>query len=30
MMVVSHGSQAGPFYLPFDYRTDIMCVRRYI
>lgn len=30
IMVVSHGSEAGPFYLPYDYRRDIMAVRRYI
>lgn len=29
-MVVSHGSQNGPFYLPYDYRRDVMQVRRYI
>jgi hypothetical protein len=28
--VFSHGSEAGPFILPYDYRTDIMCARRYI
>lgn len=30
IMVFSHGSEAGPFYLPYDYRKDIMCIRRYI
>lgn len=30
IMVFSHGSSAGPFYLPYDYRDDIMCIRRYI
>jgi hypothetical protein len=29
-MVISHGSEAGPFYLPFDYRSDVNCIRRYI
>jgi hypothetical protein len=29
-MVVSHGSEAGPFYLPYNYRSDIMSIRRYI
>lgn len=29
-MVVSHGSEAGPLFLPFDYRGDIMSIRRYI
>lgn len=28
-MVVSHGSEAGPLYLPYNYRR-IICVRRYI
>lgn len=30
IMVVSHGSEAGPFYLPYNYRSDVMCIRRYI
>jgi hypothetical protein len=30
IMVVSMGSDAGPFYLPYDYRRDIMQVRRAI
>ena len=30
IMVVSHGSEAGPFYLEYDYRRDIMQVRRSI
>jgi hypothetical protein len=30
IMVVSHGSEGGPFYLPYNYRSDIMCIRRYI
>jgi hypothetical protein len=29
-MVVSHGSEAGPFYLPYDYRRDVRSIRRYI
>jgi hypothetical protein len=29
-MVVSHGSEAGPYYLPYNYRGDVMNVRRYI
>lgn len=29
-MVVSHGSPAGPLYLPYDYRGDVMCFHRYI
>jgi len=29
-MVISHGSEAGPFYVPYNYRSDIMVVRRYI
>lgn len=29
-MVISHGSEAGPFYLPYDYRNDVMQIRRYI
>jgi hypothetical protein len=29
-MVVSHGSEAGPFYLPYNYRSDVMGFRRYI
>lgn len=28
--VISHGSEAGPFLLPIDYRRDVMCIRRYI
>jgi hypothetical protein len=28
--VYSHGSEAGPFYLPIDYRPDRAQVRRYI
>lgn len=30
IMVVSHGSQAGPFYLPAHYRSDLMGFWRYI
>lgn len=29
-MVISHGSEGGPFFLPYNYRNDIMCIRRYI
>jgi hypothetical protein len=29
-MVISHGSEAGPFYLPYDYRSDVMEFRRFI
>lgn len=29
-MVVSHGSEGGPYYLPWNYRSDILSVRRYI
>ena len=29
-MVVSHGSEAGPFYVRYNYRGDIMQFRRYI
>lgn len=29
-MVISHGSQAGPFLVPMTYRRDIQSVRRYI
>jgi cell wall-associated NlpC family hydrolase len=29
-MVISHGSEAGPFYLEYDYRSDIYQIRRYI
>lgn len=28
--VVSHGSEAGPFLLPYNYRSDVNCFRRYI
>jgi len=30
LMVISFGSEAGPFYLPYDYRRDIHSIRRYI
>ena len=29
-MVISHGSEAGPFLLPIRYRSDVLQVRRYI
>ena len=29
-MVVSHGSEAGPFFVRYDYRNDVMQIRRYI
>lgn len=29
-MVISHGSEAGPYHVPYNYRTDIMSIRRYI
>lgn len=29
-MVVSHGSEGGPYYLPYNYRNDIVSIRRYI
>jgi len=28
--VISHGSEAAPFYLPYNYRADVMQIRRYI
>lgn len=28
--VASHGSEAGPFKVRYDYRSDLMAVRRYI
>jgi hypothetical protein len=28
--VISHGSEAGPLFLPYDYRSDVLEVRRYI
>lgn len=30
IMVVSHGSEGGPYYVRYDYRSDIMQIRRYI
>lgn len=30
IMVVSHGSEGGPYYVRHDYRGDIMQIRRYI
>ncbi|MEA2244397.1 MAG: hypothetical protein QOD24_3953 [Solirubrobacteraceae bacterium] len=29
-LVISHGSEAGPFKLPLHYRRDVMQIRRYI
>lgn len=29
-LVISHGSEAGPFQLPMHYRSDFMQIRRYI
>jgi hypothetical protein len=29
-MVVSHGSEAAPFFVKYNYRPDIMQIRRYI
>lgn len=29
-MVLSHGSEAGPFYVPYNYRPDVLSIRRYI
>ena len=29
-MVVSHGSEAGPFFVRYDYRPDVLELRRYI
>jgi hypothetical protein len=29
-MVISHGSESGPHYIRWDYRSDINCVRRYV
>jgi hypothetical protein len=29
-MVISHGSEPGPFYLAYDYRSDVLQIRRYI
>lgn len=30
LMVVSHGSEGGPFYVRFDYRADVHSIRRYV
>jgi hypothetical protein len=30
IMVISHGSEGGPFYLPHDYRSDVNCIRRFV
>lgn len=30
LIVVSHGSEGGPYLLPFDYRHDVGQIRRYI
>jgi cell wall-associated NlpC family hydrolase len=29
-VVVSHGSEPGPFHLAYNYRNDVMEIRRYI
>jgi CHAP domain len=29
-MVVSHGSEGGPYYVKWNYRKDVMQIRRYI
>jgi len=29
-MVISHGSEPGPFYLAYNYRPDVLSIRRYI
>lgn len=29
-LVISHGSESGPHLLPYNYRADIMSIRRYI
>jgi len=29
-MVISHGSEGGPYYVPYNYRKDIIEIRRYI
>jgi hypothetical protein len=28
--VFSHGSEGGPYILPYNYRSDVICARRYI
>lgn len=30
LMVISHGSEGGPYYVPYNYRSDIIEIRRYI
>jgi hypothetical protein len=30
LMVISHGSEGGPYYLPYNYRSDVLSIRRYI
>jgi hypothetical protein len=29
-MVISHGSEGGPYFLPYNYRGDVQSIRRYI
>jgi cell wall-associated NlpC family hydrolase len=29
-LVISHGSEPGPFKLPLRYRTDLLEIRRYL
>jgi hypothetical protein len=29
-MVISHGSEPGPFDLAYNYRSDVLQIRRYI
>jgi hypothetical protein len=29
-MVISHGSEGGPYYVPYNYRPDINCIKRFI
>jgi hypothetical protein len=29
-MVISHGSEPGPYYLAYNYRSDVLQIRRYI
>jgi len=29
-MVYSHGSESGPYYVPWRYRSDVLAVRRYL
>jgi hypothetical protein len=29
-MVVSHGSEEGPFFVRYNYRPDVLQIRRYI